>query len=77
MFILEFCSGGEMFYLLKNIRRMTEKQAAFYFAEMCLGMHYLHKHKIIYRDIKPENILLDTDGHLRIADFGLSKPGVE
>lgn len=40
-------------------------------------MFYLHKKKIIYRDIKPENILLDKDGHIRIADLGLSKPNME
>ena len=53
---------------------MSESQARFYFLEICLGMNYLHKNKIIYRDIKPENILIDMDGHVRIADFGLSKP---
>ncbi|KAM3133920.1 hypothetical protein pb186bvf_014035 [Paramecium bursaria] len=73
IFIMEFCSGGELFYQLKQVRRMTEEQALFYFTEICLGMLYLHQVGIIYRDIKPENILVDIDGHIRIADFGLSK----
>ena len=77
VFILEFCSGGELFFLLRQIGKMTEDQARFYFVEICLGMQHLHKKKIIYRDIKPENILLDSDGHIRIADFGLSKQGME
>ena len=53
---------------------MKEEQALLYFSEICLGMLYLHSKMIVYRDIKPENILLDSDGHVRIADFGLSKP---
>ena len=76
VFVLDFCSGGELFFLLRKIKRMNEQQAAFYFAEICLGMFYLHKKRIIYRDIKPENILLDCEGHIRIADFGLSKPNM-
>jgi serine/threonine protein kinase len=51
---------------------MTEEQARFYFTEICLGIQYLHDRHIIYRDIKPENILLDIDGHVRIGDFGLA-----
>ena len=52
---------------------MNEDHALFYFSEICLGMLYLHSKMIVYRDIKPENILLDHEGHVRIADFGLSK----
>jgi len=56
---------------------MTEEQARFYFIEICLGIDFLHERHIIYRDIKPENILLDIDGHIRIGDFGLSKPDMD
>ncbi|CAD8070349.1 unnamed protein product [Paramecium primaurelia] len=73
VFVLEYCSGGELFFLLRKVKRMNEEQAFFYFAEICLGMKHLHDKSIIYRDIKPENILIDFDGHVRIADFGLSK----
>ncbi|CAD8121301.1 unnamed protein product [Paramecium sonneborni] len=73
VFILEFCSGGELFYQLKTLKRMSEEQAQFYFVEICICMLYLHQMGIMYRDIKPENILLDLDGHIRISDFGLSK----
>lgn len=52
---------------------MSEEAAKFYFAEILLGLEHLHIMDIVYRDIKPENILLDIDGHIRIADFGLSK----
>ncbi|CAD8058949.1 unnamed protein product [Paramecium primaurelia] len=77
VFVLEYCSGGELFYLLRKVKRMSEEEAFFYFAEICLGMKNLHDNNIIYRDIKPENILIDFDGHVRIADFGLSKPHME
>ncbi len=72
-FVMDFCAGGELFYHLHNVGKLTEKQAQFYFAEIVLGLEYLHKHSIIYRDLKPENVLLDIDGHVRLADFGLSK----
>jgi serum/glucocorticoid-regulated kinase 2 len=77
VFVLEYCSGGELFYLLRKVKRMSEEEAFFYFAEICLGMKHLHDNNIVYRDIKPENILIDFEGHVRIADFGLSKPHME
>ncbi|CAK64739.1 unnamed protein product (macronuclear) [Paramecium tetraurelia] len=76
VFVLEFCSGGELFWQLRQVKRMTEEQARFYFTEICLAMFYLHSLSVVYRDIKPENILIDLDGHIRIADFGLSKPNM-
>ena len=72
-FVMDFCAGGELFYHLHNVGRLTEQQAKFYFAEIVLGIEYLHSHEIVYRDLKPENVLLDIDGHVRLADFGLSK----
>jgi serine/threonine protein kinase len=58
---------------LNRLRKFTEVQAKFYFSEILLGIEYLHSKHVVYRDIKPENILIDIDGHIRIADFGLSK----
>ncbi len=52
---------------------MTEEEARYCFIEILLGIQYLHGQNIIYRDIKPENIMIDMDGNLKIADFGLSK----
>jgi serine/threonine protein kinase len=48
--------------------------AKFYIIEILLGLSYLHSLKVVYRDIKPENILLGIDGHVKIADLGLAKP---
>ena len=74
---MDFCAGGEFFCLLKRKKRIKEDDARLYFIELCLGIDYLHRRNIIYRDIKPENILLDLEGHLKIADFGLAKPDME
>lgn len=77
VFALEYCAGGELFYHLRKLRRLSEQDAKYYFVEICIGMAYLHQNGIVYRDIKPENILLDLHGHLLLSDFGLSKPGMD
>lgn len=70
---MDFCCGGELFYLLQCKSRFSEKEACFYFAEMLLGLEYIHSQNVLYRDLKPENVFLDIDGHIKLADFGLSK----
>ncbi len=70
---MDVCTGGELFYHLSRLQRLSEEEAKFYFSEILLGIEHLHAQNIVYRDIKPENILLDVDGHVKIADFGLSK----
>lgn len=72
-FAVDFCSGGELFYLLQNKRLFTESEAKFYFSEILLGLEYIHNQNVLYRDLKPENIFIDIDGHIKLADFGLSK----
>lgn len=55
---------------------MSENDARFYFTEILYGLQYLHEKGIVYRDLKPENLLIAEDGHIKIADFGLSKAGM-
>lgn len=71
--MMDLCTGGEVFFHLNRLKRFSEEQAKFYFCEILLGIEYLHSKNVVYRDIKPENILFDIDGHIRIADFGLTK----
>jgi serine/threonine protein kinase len=68
------CPGGELFFQLKKVKKMTEEQAKFYFLEILVGLNYIHQQNIVYRDLKPENLLIALDGHIKIADFGLAKP---
>lgn len=75
-FILEYCPGGELFGLLQKKRRFTEDQARFFAAQMVLSIEHLHKNNVIYRDLKPENVLINYDGYIKIADFGLSRMNV-
>lgn len=71
---LEYLEGGELFFHLTQERIMTEKIASFYIAEMILALRHLHLNAgVIYRDLKPENCLLNRKGHLVLTDFGLSK----
>lgn len=75
--ILEYAEGGELFTHLATERMFPEETAAFYMAEMVLALEHLHHTVgVLYRDLKPENCLLDADGHLLLTDFGLSKVAV-
>ena len=71
--ILDFEAGGSLFYHLSKRRHFTEKDVVFYAAEIISALEYLHSKKILYRDLKPENVLISRDGHIKLADFGLSK----
>ncbi|KAI4870372.1 kinase-like protein [Hypoxylon rubiginosum] len=76
--ILEYGQGGELFTHLNTEKMFPEPVAAFYMAEMVLALSHLHETLgVVYRDLKPENCLLDSQGHLLLTDFGLSKVAVE
>ena len=74
--VMEYFAGGELFFHLKQCGKFTEDRAKFYAAEIMLAIECLHSKCIVYRDLKPENVLLDHDGHIRLTDFGLAKDGV-
>ncbi|EMC98910.1 hypothetical protein BAUCODRAFT_84800 [Baudoinia panamericana UAMH 10762] len=71
--VMDFIEGGELFSLLRKSQRFPNPVAKFYAAEVTLALDYLHSMNIIYRDLKPENLLLDRHGHLKITDFGFAK----
>ena len=72
-FVIDFLNGGELFYHLRREQRFSEDRTRFYAAEIILGLECLHSNGVIYRDLKPENVLLDSEGHIKLTDFGLSK----
>ena len=72
-FVMNFIRGGELFNHLRNCKFFPEETAKFYSAIIGLSLEYLHTHGIAYRDIKPDNILIDDDGYLKLVDFGMAK----
>merc|ERR1712000_148528 len=77
IFIMEFVNGGELFHHLQREKRFEEPRVVFYAAEILTALQYLHENGVIYRDLKPENLLLRDDGHITLTDFGLCKQGLD
>jgi serine/threonine protein kinase len=75
--ILEYVVGGEVFSHLRKAGKFPSDVAKFYAAEIILALEYLHSLDIAYRDLKPENLLLDSQGHVKITDFGFAKKVTE
>ena len=75
-FVLEYCPGGELFFYLSQIGRFKEDAARFYASNILLALEHLHSLDILYRDLKPENVLVGNDGYAKLTDFGLAKENV-
>jgi len=73
--VMDYINGGELFFHLQKERSFSEERVRFYAAEIASGLEYLHSSGVIYRDLKPENLLLSREGHIIMTDFGLSKEG--
>ncbi|KAG9240253.1 camp-dependent protein kinase A [Calycina marina] len=72
--LLDYCPGGEVFTYLRKAKRFDETAARFYAAEIVVILEFLHEREgVAYRDLKPENLLLDADGHIKLVDFGFAK----
>ncbi len=71
--VMEFLPGGDYMSLLMKKDKLTEDEAKFYIAELILAVESIHQLDCIHRDIKPDNILIDKDGHIKLSDFGLAK----
>uniref|UniRef100_A0ACD5ZXI2 Uncharacterized protein n=1 Tax=Avena sativa TaxID=4498 RepID=A0ACD5ZXI2_AVESA len=74
--VMEYLNGGDLYSLLRGLGCLDEDMARTYIAELVLALEYLHSLNVIHRDLKPDNLLISRDGHIKLTDFGLSKVGL-
>ncbi|KAJ7565559.1 hypothetical protein O6H91_02G065300 [Diphasiastrum complanatum] len=74
--VMEYLNGGDLYSMLRSLGCLEEDMARVYIAELVLALEYLHSLGVVHRDLKPDNILIAHDGHIKLTDFGLSKVGL-
>jgi len=75
--VMEFVNGGDLYSLLRNVGYLAEEVVRLYAGEIALALEYLHAELgVVHRDLKPDNVLIDEDGHIKLTDFGLSVLGM-
>lgn len=70
---MEYVRGGEFFNYLRKVGRLNMAQTVYYSAQVALMLEYLHQNQVVYRDLKPENLIIDHEGLLKLTDFGFAK----
>merc|ERR1712154_636759 len=71
--VMEYCGGGDLMTILMREDILTENQTKFYIAELAVAINAVHELDFVHRDLKPDNILIANDGHIKLSDFGLAK----